>query len=417
MHLFLALLALLGHAFFWIGPINRLHAFAISRRIINRLTVACLFCGAAIPIAVAAWLYARNVEPGATASWERFADGSIVGTLIAVYVAMCWCVAAITLLRLACFRFLHRRPSIVRFHGTRRAAIDPNPAAVGSHETSHHFLTRLPLNEVLQLHVTDWTLDAPRLSPALDGLSIVHLSDFHFTGRVGKAYFREVVRTSNELQPDLVAVTGDLVDTPACVDWIPDTLGQLTARHGVFFILGNHDRRSGDVPGLRRLIEQCGLVDLGGRQRQIEINGQPVWLAGNELPWMNGPVGNGQASSVCETPEPAACGVAVVAPPLRIVLAHSPDQLAWARAQDADVMLAGHTHGGQVCIPPLGAIFSPSVCGVKYISGVYYLPPTILHVTRGISGDAPVRWNCPPEIARLKLVKRAEPSSATRRRK
>jgi hypothetical protein len=138
------------------------------------------------------------------------------------------------------------------------------------------------------------------------------------------------------------------------------------------------------------MLEQSGLIDLGGRQRQIEINGQPVLLMGNELPWI--------------THEPATCGFAGAAPPLRIVLAHTPDRLGWACAQDADLMLAGHTHGGQIRIPPLGAIFSPSAWGVRHISGIYYSPPTILHVTRGVSGDTPLRWNCPPEIARLKLL-------------
>jgi len=88
---------------------------------------------------------------------------------------------------------------------------------------------------------------------------------------------------------------------------------------------------------------------------------------------------------------------------LRIVLAHTPDQFAWARAQNADLMLAGHTHGGQICIPPLGAIFSPTAAGVRYISGIFYAPPTVLHVSRGLSGDIPIRWNCRPEISRLRL--------------
>ncbi len=88
---------------------------------------------------------------------------------------------------------------------------------------------------------------------------------------------------------------------------------------------------------------------------------------------------------------------------LRIALAHCPDQLRWARAWGADLMLAGHTHGGQIRIPPLGAIFSPTRHGVKYVSGVFYSPPTILHVSRGVSGDIPIRWNCPPEIACLRL--------------
>ena len=66
-------------------------------------------------------------------------------------------------------------------------------------------------------------------------------------------------------------------------------------------------------------------------------------------------------------------------------------------------MLSGHTHGGQIRIPFIGPIFSPSASGVKYDYGLFNAPPTILHVTRGISGKHPLRWNCPPEIALLTL--------------
>jgi hypothetical protein len=238
--------------------------------------------------------------------------------------------------------------------------------------------------------VAEWVIDVPRLAPALDGLSIVQLSDLHFTGRVGKAYFREVVRTSNELKPDLTLVAGDLVDKPSCLEWILDTLGQLTARAGVYFILGNHDLQV-DSGRLRRTLEESGLIDLAGRWRQIEIGGTPVVLAGNERPWIG------------TAPDMRSCPPRAPAGPLRIVLTHTPDQLAWARANHVDLLLAGHTHGGQVCIPPLGAILTPTAEGVKYISGVFYASPTILHVTRGVSGDVPIRWNCRPEIAHLRL--------------
>jgi uncharacterized protein len=209
------------------------------------------------------------------------------------------------------------------------------------------------------------------------------------TGRVGKAYFREVVRTSNELQPDLVALTGDLVESAARLDWIPDTFGQLQSRHGVYFLLGNHDLLTHDVARLRQTLVQSGLVDLGGRQRQIEIKGETALLAGSERPWIDN--------------RPAALSCADGATPLRIVLAHTPDQLGWARRQNADLILAGHTHGGQIRIPPLGAIFSPSLWGVKHVAGIYYAPPTILHVSRGVSGDTPVRWRCPPELTHITL--------------
>ena len=88
-------------------------------------------------------------------------------------------------------------------------------AATRCNQLAHHFLVYLPRNEILQLDMTERAIEIPRLRPALDGLSIIHLSDFHFTGRVAKDYFQEVVRHANETEPDLVAVTGDLVDFPA----------------------------------------------------------------------------------------------------------------------------------------------------------------------------------------------------------
>ena len=389
MDLLLLLLALAGHAFFWIGLVNRLHSLGFRRRIVHLFTMACFFAAGMIPLCIAAWLYAESPAGLTLTPWRANAGGNFSSGFIGVYTVICWAAASVTLVRLVWLRYLVPVPTVVRFHGKRRAQIAPRSAEFDAEETAHHIFTRLPLNEMLRLDVTDWMLDVPRLPAALDGLSIVHLSDFHLTGRVGKAFFREVVRTSNELQPDLVALTGDLMESTACFDWIPDTLEQLKARYGVFFVLGNHDVRSGDVSRLRKMLEQSGLVDLGGRRRQIQINGQAVELLGNELPWIKHP--------------PTACGFAEPVPSLRIVLSHSPDQLGWAKSQGADLMLAGHTHGGQICIPPFGAILSPSASGVKHVAGVYYSPPTILHVTRGVSGDTPVRWRCPPEIAHLKL--------------
>jgi hypothetical protein len=421
MDLFLLLLALAGHAFLWIGLVNRLHSLGLRRWVVHLLTDAFFLLTGVIPLGIAAWVYVKRPEGLTIAPWRAGGGGGVNG-LIVVYTIVCWAVASVTLLRLVWLRCLVRTPPLVRFHGKWPAKIDPRSAEFGVAETAHHLFTRLPLNEILRLEVSDWMLDVPRLAAALDGLSIVHLSDFHLTGRLGKAYFREVVRISNELQPDLVALTGDLMESRACFDWIPDTFAQLRARHGVYFVLGNHDLRTRDVPRLRRMLEQSGLIDLGGRRRQVEINCQPVVLMGNERPWIkhDSPAACGFAgagvpllrrSSARSGPPPGtACEQAVAhenekhgVAALRIVLSHSPDQLGWARAQDADLMLAGHTHGGQICIPPLGPIFSPSIWGVKHIAGVYYSPPTILHVTRGVSGDTPVRWRCPPEIARLRL--------------
>jgi predicted MPP superfamily phosphohydrolase len=81
-----------------------------------------------------------------------------------------------------------------------------------------------------------------------------------------------------------------------------------------------------------------------------------------------------------------------------------PGQFAFARDNAFDLMLAGHTHGGQIRLPGLGALISPSWHGWHYASGVFHEPPTVMHVSRGISGKQPIRLNCPPEIAILMLT-------------
>ena len=80
-----------------------------------------------------------------------------------------------------------------------------------------------------------------------------------------------------------------------------------------------------------------------------------------------------------------------------------PDQISWAQAHHMDLLLAGHTHGGQICVPWIGPILTPSRWGVRYSWGIFHVPPTIMNVTRGVSGVYPLRVNCPPEVVKLVL--------------
>ncbi len=115
-------------------------------------------------------------------------------------------------------------------------------------------------------------------------------------------------------------------------------------------------------------------------------------LAGNGLPWLR------PAADLTRAPPASSEGG-----PLRIALAHSPDQLGWARAHGVDLLLAGHTHGGQIRVPLLGPILSATRLGAAYSSGVFHAPPTVMHVTRGVSAQIPVRIHCRCELARLVL--------------
>ncbi len=254
------------------------------------------------------------------------------------------------------------------------------------------FASRIPTNQVFELHVEQKTLRMPRLSPALDGLTISHLSDLHFTGQITRPYFELVMEETNALNSDLIVISGDIIDKMACFAWLRGLLGQLRSRYGCFFVLGNHDLRIRNELRLRTELVDNGLIDLGGRWQTIEIHGQPILLAGNELPWF------APAADLKSCPRPPRHGRL-----LRIAVAHSPDQYPWAQSYDFDLLLAGHTHGGQIRFPVIGPVFSPSRFGVKYCAGTFYEDPTLMHVSRGISGTRPLRFNCPPEITKLTL--------------
>ena len=127
------------------------------------------------------------------------------------YLALCWLAAAATLVAAPAMAVLHDVSAILRFHRSRSLATGD---ILHCPDHPHHAIVHLPGNESLELDLTERGLDVPRLPPALEGLSIVHLSDFHFTGKVGKPFFEEIVRMSNALEPEIVALTGDLVDKP-----------------------------------------------------------------------------------------------------------------------------------------------------------------------------------------------------------
>lgn len=254
-------------------------------------------------------------------------------------------------------------------------------------------LARLPGNQVFELDVAEKEIVLPRLPESLDGLSIAHLSDLHLhDDLLEQAFYDEVIDLTNELRADLVMVTGDLIDHVSCIEPVAKLLGRLEARHGVYVIFGNHDWLIGHCAELQRALEAAGLVYVGGRWQRLAIDGEEVWLAGNEQPWI------GPAAPLSDRPRRSSDGR-----PLSIALVHTPDQYPWARRGDFDLMLSGHTHGGQIAFPWLGPIFGAARTGVRYISGVFYEPPTVLHVSRGIAGDKPLRFNCPPEITKLTL--------------
>jgi predicted MPP superfamily phosphohydrolase len=248
----------------------------------------------------------------------------------------------------------------------------------------------LPGNEQFTIDVSTKTYVLPNLPSCWDGLTLVHLSDCHFHSGVTRAYFEAVCDQAAALNPDLMIFSGDLLDDQQRLEWLPQTLGRLRGKLGQFFVLGNHDWYL-DHASTRQEFVRLGWTSLS--QNPVTIahgahpDSTPLVLCGDETPWM------GTHADLSITPADA----------FRILISHTPDNIGWARKNDIRLMLAGHTHGGQIQLPILGPIYSPSRYGCRFASGVFWLEPTLMYVSRGISGKEPIRYNCRPEVTRLVL--------------
>ncbi len=250
----------------------------------------------------------------------------------------------------------------------------------------HSYLAKVPGNEIYQIELTEKEAFLPRLPAACDGLSILHISDLHFHGTPDRRYFDYLFDHLTEWEPDLVVFTGDLLDEQRLTDWLPTTLGRLDAPLGRFFILGNHDWYL-EERSIHKAIEELGWINVAGRTFDLQHENHKIVIGGSEMPWM------AKHPNFSQSPEEE----------FRILLSHTPDNFNWSRSHDVDLMLSGHNHGGQVVLPFIGPVYSPSIHGVRYAGGTFRKPPTLMHVSRGISGRYPLRLNCKPEATLLSL--------------
>jgi predicted MPP superfamily phosphohydrolase len=368
--------------------INWSHSLGLPRRIAHGSAIVLLAWVGLLPVLV--------VLAHVPLLASHFAAFDAIGRswLGAAYFAASCMAGGVAIAQWIWRRFLRGTPRVERSRHEERVAAGAIPPDPPAQNLLARLLLSVPGNQMRDLRVTHCEIEIPRLDPSLDGLSVVHLSDIHLTGLIDRSYFEYAAQLVREWSPDLVAVTGDLVDDNACLDWLPDTLGRLEGRFGAYFILGNHDHRV-DSAQVRRILGQSGLIDLGGRWIETTVRGQRILLAGNETPWFASTADLGDAG---DDGGPRR---------LRIALCHSPDQFGWARANDVDLVLCGHTHGGQICLPGIGPLLVPSRFGVRYAGGTFHREPTVMCVQRGLSAEVPIRLFCPPEIVRLAL--RASP--------
>jgi len=233
------------------------------------------------------------------------------------------------------------------------------------------------------------------LPEAFDGYRIVQISDLHCGPFASARRVAGWVAAANRLEPDLVAVTGDLIASgSAYVDVVARALGGLRARDGAFASMGNHDY-FGDGEAMVGALEAAGLTVLRNRGLELRRDGAAIWLAGVDDTWTRR---HDVARALAERPS----GMPAV------MLAHDPALFPEAAERDVDLVLSGHTHGGQVAIPLLARKLNLARLITRFTNGVYRSGASTLYVNRGLGTTGPpVRLAVAPEIAVLTLRRAA----------
>jgi hypothetical protein len=246
--------------------------------------------------------------------------------------------------------------------------------------------------ERVQLIVETVEIVLADLAPAFDGYRIALLTDLHSSPLVPRWWLDRAVDTANALAPDLVALGGDFLDDdPHYIAELGDILRPLRGKDGAVAVLGNHDHYVG-AQGVREELASAGVRELWNAHFVLIRGGAPLVIGG---------VGDLETDVVdCER---ALAGASANAP--RIVLSHDPDVFAyWPAEPRLDLMLAGHTHGGQAYLPLLGPPYVPSQFGFRYLQGLIREGGRQLYVSRGVGASGlPIRWGCPPELTLVVL--------------
>lgn len=247
--------------------------------------------------------------------------------------------------------------------------------------------------EPLNVEVTYVPLVLPRLSPKFDGYRIVQISDIHMDGWMTSERLSKMMKLVNEQRPKLITVTGDFVTAEARREYreFVDALSILEASDGTVAVLGNHDYIA-DQNLVRRIIRDSGIVELSNDFFTLHRGEDVLHVAGVDDFYQR----RARLDLILgRLPEAGAA----------ILLAHEPDFAEVSAATGRfDLQLSGHSHGGQVRLPLVGAVMRPRV-GRIYPNGLYDVDGMLQYTNRGLGMLKPhLRINCRPEITVFTLL-------------
>jgi predicted MPP superfamily phosphohydrolase len=250
--------------------------------------------------------------------------------------------------------------------------------------------------ERTNFHVRELDMPIPNLALDLDGLRILQLSDIHMGAFLNERELAKVVDAGMEHRAHLAVITGDLISMPgdpldACIR----QLARMKTDAGIFGCMGNHERYAQAEDYCEEAAARAGIKFLRKEARILRFGGAALNLAGVDHQSHHG--GREYLTAVGNLTQPNA---------FNLLLSHNPDVLPVAARQGWDLMLSGHTHGGQINVEFLDQSITPARFLTPYIYGAYREQNTAAYVTRGIGSiGIPARIGAPPEITILRLRK------------
>ena len=247
------------------------------------------------------------------------------------------------------------------------------------------------LVEAWDYEVTETVVKIKDLPGAFEGFRIAQLSDVHHGRLVSIEEVRRVVGLANAARADMVALTGDYTTAlPEYVEPCAEALGELKAPEGVWAVLGNHDHKTGG-PLTRRALARRGIQVLTNENTELRRGADSLRLAGVD-DWGWGKADFPRALRGVDTSRPS------------ILLSHEPMALDVPETRGVSLIVSGHTHGGQVVLPVVGAPAAYVWKHLKYLRGLYESGDTQLYVSRGTGViGLPLRIGARPEVAVLRL--------------
>jgi predicted MPP superfamily phosphohydrolase len=245
-------------------------------------------------------------------------------------------------------------------------------------------------NDLYDLEVTRHEVYVKDLPPAFDGYRIAFLTDTHVASFHRRAFFREVVAQTMKFQPDLILLGGDFVTFERHIPLMAELLlTDLEAPDGVFAVLGNHDYWA-DADSVVAAMTARGVRFVVNRSMVIRRGNDAIALAGIDELYRGAPDVN--------------AAFAMVDPKIPcIALSHHPDIIGRLDDRRVDLLVCGHTHGGQIRFPFFGAVVVPSKHEARYASGFHRQGSVLMYVSRGIGAIPPLRILCKPEVATFVL--------------